>query len=204
MDSTIILNLGFAGIERRLVEKLAAVESRRAVMAEDERELAGGKFGEQAIGEAANKNGQTGGLRDGNLLQGRPEATAAGELDHEIVDQTFGSVVKEVRRADAGFVDGQRQGTLLAQATCELQLIRREGLLQNIHARLGKAARRHQRFVRLKALVGVGPDKSLRPGGLADSSGQGDIGLRSHGDLEVKVTKALLLGLVNLAEDGLC
>src|SRR5258708_38379282 len=99
MDSTIILNLGFVGIERGLVEKLAAVERRRAVMAEDERKLAGGKFGEQAIGETADENGQTGGLRDGNLLQGRPEATAAGELDHEVVDQTFGGVVEEGRRA---------------------------------------------------------------------------------------------------------
>src|SRR6185312_2999478 len=138
-------------------------------------------------------------MGDCDLLQRWPEATTARDFDDEIINQSIGCVMKKISRADAGFVDGQGQWTLLAQTSHKLQLVRRKWLLQHVHTNASEAARDHQRFVRPKALVRVRPDKGVGTSRLADYSGQGDLAFGRDGNFEVKMPKAFLPGSLDFS-----
>src|SRR5579884_779379 len=89
MHSGVKLYLRFVWIERRFIDKLTAIQRGGSMMSECYCQLAHSEFGEETIREAAHQEGQASGVRYRYLVQGGPEATAACDLDHEVVDQPF-------------------------------------------------------------------------------------------------------------------
>src|SRR5687768_10397300 len=84
VDGAGALELGFGGEEGELgglVDELGAVQRGGPLEAVDGGDLEGGGLGEEGLGQAADQEGETGGVGDGELLERGPAAGAAGELD---------------------------------------------------------------------------------------------------------------------------
>ncbi len=140
-------------------------------------------------------------VRDRKLLERRPDASAARQLDHQVVYESLGNILQEIGRSDAGFVDGQWDARLATQQTHQMDAVRGQRLFQQIDADLLEGVRHTSRIMELEALIGIGPDKATRWNPFPYRFGHDDVRRGGNRSFEVKVLEAGCNAFLHFLED---